>query len=101
MNLDVNKKDFESALDALEITLGNIHHEISASDYDAIESVISEYNGHYKSDIGEMVDNVSALEDSLERTEIEVQELQAQIYDMEIKIDQLESDVENLNENTE
>lgn len=101
MSLDGNRKDFENALKELETTLSNIHHEISASDYDVIESVISEYNGHYIKDIDDVIDKLSNVEDSLENTEIEVQELQAQIYSMDTKIDQLEYEVENLNKNTE
>jgi len=100
MSFDTNRKDFERALAELETTLSNIHHEISASDYDAIESVISEYNGHYKSDIEENVNTLSELEDSLEQSKAEVQDLQAENYSMDTKIDQLESEVEILN-NTE
>lgn len=95
MSLDGNKKDFENALNELETTLSNIHHEISAFDYDVIETVINEYNGHYKSDIQELVDNVENISYTLEESKLEAPELQSALGDMEAKINELE--IETLN----
>jgi len=63
MSLDTNKRDFERALELLEDEVASLEGIIHGDFLSLVKDVISEYDGHYKDDIVELIDNFDDLED--------------------------------------
>jgi len=66
MSFDSNRKDFESALEALDECLDQINGILSSEHTDTIEAVINEYEGHYSRDIDDLVTERDNLQEELD-----------------------------------
>ena len=62
MNIEVNKKDFERALEKLEENIPILDECLAGEFIEAMQNVVNEYNGHYKDDIENLY---SAYQDAL------------------------------------
>ena len=62
MSLESNRKDFETALIEMEITMELLDNCVDDALMQTLKNVINEYD-HYKSDIDELIDSFSELRD--------------------------------------
>ena len=65
MSIENNKQDFEEAIEALNSYLGDLGDLLNPNVYNAIEGVINEYCGHFKSDIEDLQDELEEIKGKL------------------------------------
>ena len=65
MSLENNKADFEKALSEMKDVIELLDHCVDDVLTATLKSVVNEYETHYQSDIEELIDHCSAMEDKL------------------------------------
>lgn len=73
MSIEANKKDFERSLEEMKETVELLKACVDDALIGTIESVINEYEGHYASDIEDMISLNSELENEIEDLKAEAE----------------------------
>ncbi len=66
MSLDVNIRDFESALNGMKYSITLLEPSVDEEVLTPLYRVINEYEDHLSDDISKMVDKIVELEDELD-----------------------------------
>ena len=101
MSIENNKHDFERSLSELDSVILKINDQISAPDYDSLESVSAEYNGHYKDDIESLISELENVSSDLEDVKNELSESNNRLNELENEVDSLNETVIELNQEIE